>query len=96
MLKAEMKRANKKIDIARQRKNQMLEIRERNEQKFNEKVASLEEYAADNIQEERSVFENVVGQDSLTRFDRPKNNRKRNKNKNKKRRNQRKRPAKNA
>ncbi|MEK6152779.1 regulatory iron-sulfur-containing complex subunit RicT [Flavobacteriaceae bacterium 3-367] len=75
-------------------KAQVHEILEKNKKK--EKVASLEEYAADNIQEERSVFENVVGQDSLTRFDRPKNTRKRNKNKNKKRRNQRKRPAKNA
>lgn len=73
-------------------KVQVHEILEKNKKK--EKVASLEEYAADNIQEERSAFENVVGQDSLTRFDRPKNKRKRNKNK--KRRNQRKRPAKNA
>ncbi|MGB5820110.1 MAG: regulatory iron-sulfur-containing complex subunit RicT [Saonia sp.] len=73
-------------------KEQVHEIIEKNKKK--EKVASLEEYAVDNIIEERTVFENVVGQDSLTRFDRPKNSRKRNKNK--KRRNTRKRPAKNA
>ncbi|MEH6679639.1 MAG: regulatory iron-sulfur-containing complex subunit RicT [Sediminicola sp.] len=51
-----------------------------------EKIASLEEYAVDNdevIVEKEKVFENVVGQDSLTRFDRPKQKRKRNKNQNK-------------
>ena len=59
-----------------------------------EKIASLEEYAADNIVEDKVVFENVVGQDSLTRFDRPKGSN--NRNKNKKRRNNRKRRQKNA
>ena len=73
-------------------KHQVREILEKNKKK--EKVASLEEYAADNILEETVVFENVVGQDSLTRFDRPKRS---NKNrKNKKRRNYKKRPARNA
>ncbi|WP_394747927.1 PSP1 domain-containing protein [Spongiimicrobium salis] len=77
-------------------KEQVQEIIEKNKKK--EKVASLEEYAADNIVREETVFENVVGQDSLTRFDRPKQHkrRNRNKNKNKKRRNNKKRPAKNA
>ena len=77
-------------------KDQVKEILEKN--KIKEKVASLEEYAADNIVTEKAAFENVVGQDSLTRFDKPKNKRKkhRNKNTNKKRRNNRKRPAKNA
>lgn len=47
-----------------------------------EKISSLEEYAQDNVNEEKMVFENVVGQDSLTRFDRPKKrNKKRRKNK---------------
>ena len=38
-----------------------------------EKVASLEEYASELIIDTKVVFENVVGQDSLTRFDKPKN-----------------------
>lgn len=73
-------------------KEQVLEIIELN--KKNEKIASLEEYAADNIRDEELVFENVVGQDSLTRFDRPRRRGK--KNNNQKRRKNRKRPAKNA
>ncbi|WP_411029459.1 stage 0 sporulation family protein [Spongiimicrobium sp. 3-5] len=72
--------------------NQVHEILRKNKAK--EKVASLEEYAVENLQEEKTVFENVVGQDSLTRFDKPKRKGKRNNNK--KRRNNRKRPAKNA
>tara|TARA_B110000967_G_scaffold186829_1_gene208278 strand:+ start:51 stop:1241 length:1191 start_codon:yes stop_codon:yes gene_type:complete len=45
----------------------------------NEKVASLEDYATDLIEDTKVDFENVVGQDSLTRFDTPKNqNRKKN------------------
>ena len=58
------------------------------------KVASLEEYAAELIEDTKVDFENVVGQDSLTRFDSPKRSKKRNnnrRNKNKKRR-----PSKNA
>ena len=65
-------------------KVQVNEILEKNKNK--EKVASLEAYAVDNIVEEKVVFENVVGQDSLTRFDRPKgskNSRNRNRNKGK-------------
>jgi len=59
--------------------------------KKKEKVASLEEYAAEHIQDTKNEFENVVGQDSLTRFDSPKSNKKRknnrsnNKNRNKNR-----------
>jgi len=67
-------------------KQQVLEILELN--KKHKKIASLEEYAVENIPDEKMVFENVVGQDSLTRFDRPK--KKRNKNKHKKRRNKKK------
>jgi len=45
----------------------------------NEKVANLEDYATDLIEDTKVDFENVVGQDSLTRFDTPKNqNRKKN------------------
>lgn len=65
---------------------QVKEILEKNKNK--EKVASLEEYALENLEEieERVVFENVVGQDSLTRFDKPKrSNNSRNRNRNKKR-----------
>ncbi|WP_375325971.1 stage 0 sporulation family protein [Flagellimonas sp. GZD32] len=58
-------------------KDQVLEILELN--KRNEKVESLEEYASDNVDEEKMAFENVVGQDSLTRFDRPKKKKRRNK-----------------
>ena len=44
------------------------------------KVLSLEEYVVEEQISEIKIFENVVGQDSLTRFDKPKskNNRKRN------------------
>ena len=53
--------------------------------KSNEKVASLEEYASDLIEDTKVDFENVVGQDSLTRFDtKPKRNRNRKKSRNKK------------
>ena len=79
-------------------KDQVIEIMTKNRKK--EKVASLEEYAVDNLVEEKVVFENVVGQDSLTRFDRPKHRGNRNKNnknkKNRNNRNNRKRQQKNA
>ena len=55
---------------------------------FNNKkqtVASLEEYASELIAETKNEFENVVGQDSLTRFDSPKRNKKRRNNRNKNR-----------
>lgn len=55
------------------------EIIEKNKKK--EKVASLEEYAAEHIQDTKNEFENVVGQDSLTRFDNPKSKKKRKNNK---------------
>jgi len=66
-------------------KEQVQQILAKNKNK--EKVASLEEYAIENyVVEEKVLFENVVGQDSLTRFDRPKrsrNSKNRNKNRNK-------------
>jgi cell fate regulator YaaT (PSP1 superfamily) len=74
-------------------KDQVNEILAMNKKK--EKVASLEMYALENPVEEKVVFENVVGQDSLTRFDQPKRkknnrnkNRNRRKNSNNKRKNQ--------
>jgi cell fate regulator YaaT (PSP1 superfamily) len=60
--------------------DQAREIIEKNKKK--EKVASLEEYAAEHIQDTKNEFENVVGQDSLTRFDNPKSKNKRKNNKN--------------
>ncbi|QBA65449.1 PSP1 domain-containing protein [Muriicola soli] len=60
-------------------KDQVHEIITKNKKK--EKVASLELYAVDNLEKETTLFENTVGQDSLTRFDRPKNKNRRKKNK---------------
>ncbi|WP_299258807.1 regulatory iron-sulfur-containing complex subunit RicT [uncultured Aquimarina sp.] len=58
------------------------EIIESNKKK--EAVASLEDFASELIEDTKVEFENVVGQDSLTRFDQPKrSNRRRNKNRNK-------------
>ena len=70
-------------------KERVQEILEKNKKK--ETVASLEQYVVETIAEEKLVFENVVGQDSLNRFDRPKRkknnkNKNNNKNRNKKRR----------
>ena len=69
------------------KKDQVKEILAKNRDKI--KIASLEEYAAENARDDELIFENAVGQDSLTRFDRPKSRNKRNKrrkgkNKNKK------------
>ena len=63
------------------------EIIEKN--KKGEKVASLEEYAVEHIEDTKTEFENVVGQDSLTRFDNPKRNNRRKNNKNSNRNNKR-------
>lgn len=62
-------------------KDQVLEILGKNARK--EKVSSLEEVASRNFQQDDLTFENPVGQDSLTRFDRPNKGRRRNKNRNK-------------
>ncbi len=43
----------------------------------NEKIASLEEFASEFLEDTKTDFENVVGQDSLTRFDQPKRNKRR-------------------
>ncbi|WP_010135462.1 regulatory iron-sulfur-containing complex subunit RicT [Ochrovirga pacifica] len=50
--------------------DQVLEIVEEN--KKGNTVESLEDFDAENIEETKVDFENVVGQDSLTRFDEPK------------------------
>ena len=50
--------------------------------KNKEKVANLEDYATELIDEVKTDFENVVGQDSLTRFDQPKRSNRRKNNKN--------------
>ena len=55
--------------------SQANEIIENN--KENQTVSSLEEYASDLIEDTKVEFENVVGQDSLTRFDSPKRKNKR-------------------
>ncbi|HUH28301.1 regulatory iron-sulfur-containing complex subunit RicT [Gelidibacter sp.] len=54
--------------------------------KKKEKVTSLEDYASELIEDVKSDFENVVGQDSLTRFDTPKRKSKRRNTKSKTRR----------
>lgn len=61
--------------------DQANEIIEKNKKR--EKVASLEEYASVLIADTKTEFENVVGQDSLTRFDSPKHKKKRRNNKGK-------------
>ena len=61
--------------------DQANEIIEKNKKR--EKVASLEEYASVLIEDTKTEFENVVGQDSLTRFDGPKRKKKRRNNKGK-------------
>ena len=62
-------------------KDQVHRIQELNRQK--KKVQSLEEYASENYADAEITFENAVGQDSLTRFDRPKSKRRKNKRRNK-------------
>lgn len=60
------------------------------ENKAKNPVASLEEFASELVEETKVDFGNVVGQDSLTRFDKPKhsgNKRRNNRNRNKKRSN---------
>ena len=63
--------------ITTEQANEIIQI---NKQK--KKVISLEEYTIDVEIDTKTEFENVVGQDSLTRFDKPKRNKKRKNNKN--------------
>jgi hypothetical protein len=46
------------------------------------KVTSLEDYIEEIIVPDKELFSNVVGQDSLTRFDKPKQNRSKNRSNN--------------
>jgi len=55
-------------------------------------VASLEDYAVELSEDTKTSFENVVGQDSLTRFDRPKGKKRRNQNRKRQSNNKSKRP----
>jgi len=48
--------------------------------KKGQKVESLEAYAVEQAPKEQEIYNNVVGQDSLTRFDQPKRKKSRNKN----------------
>ena len=48
--------------------------------KKDQKVESLEAYALEQAPKEQEIYNNVVGQDSLTRFDQPKRKKSRNKN----------------
>jgi len=61
--------------------NEIIEINSKKK-----KVASLEEYALDLAEDTKTDFENVVGQDSLTRFDSPKRSKKRRNNRNRNKR----------
>jgi len=59
--------------------NEIIELNSKNK-----KAISLEEYAEELIEDTKNDFENVVGQDSLTRFDSPRRKKKRrNRNRNK-------------
>ncbi|GAA4280132.1 PSP1 domain-containing protein [Gaetbulibacter aestuarii] len=62
--------------ITAQQANDIIEANEKNKP-----IASLEEFALDLAQNTKTDFENVVGQDSLTRFDSPKRHKKRKKSK---------------
>jgi hypothetical protein len=64
--------------ITTEQANEIIELN-----KQNKKVTSLEEFALNLIEDTKTEFENVVGQDSLTRFDSPKRNNKRKNNRRK-------------
>ncbi len=49
------------------------------ENKLKKKVASLEDFAIETVEEQEKNFNNAVGQESLTRFDQPKKKKKTNK-----------------
>jgi cell fate regulator YaaT (PSP1 superfamily) len=64
--------------LSSQKANEIIAIN-----KDNKKASSLEAYAIEVVAAEETVYNNVVGQDSLTRFDKPKGSKKRSKNKRK-------------
>ena len=53
------------------------------ENKQNNKVSSLEDFAIETVSEPEKDFNNAMGQESLTRFDQPKKSKNKNRNKNK-------------
>ena len=55
--------------------------------KQNKKAISIEAYAKVNLEANDAVYNNAAGQDSISRFDKPKTSKKRNKNKRRKKRN---------
>jgi len=55
--------------------------------KQNKKAISLEAYAKEAVEAQDAVYNNAAGQDSLTRFDKPKSSKNRQKNKKRKKRN---------
>jgi cell fate regulator YaaT (PSP1 superfamily) len=63
-------------------KDQVNEIVELN--KKDQSIQSLESYSVQNISDDVPVYEDAVGQDSLTRFDRPKRSKNKSNNKSKK------------
>jgi len=68
------------LEFSVERVNEVVEIN-----KKGKKVAALEDYVELKTEDHQALFNNVVGQDSLTRFDSPKRKKKRrNKNRNKK------------
>ncbi len=77
--------------ITTEQANEIIELN-----KKNKKIISLEEYALKVTEDTKAEFENVVGQDSLTRFDNPKrhNKRKNNKNRNNRNKNNKRKPQK--
>ena len=76
------KALEKKVPIKIVNKDKIANKGNKGKNKKKEKVVSLEEYAAEHIKDTKNEFENVVGQDSLTRFDNPKSKNKRKNNKN--------------
>ncbi|WP_339609211.1 regulatory iron-sulfur-containing complex subunit RicT [uncultured Planktosalinus sp.] len=70
------------FEITAERANEIIELN-----KQNKKAQSLEIYVNEASITNEAVYNNVVGQDSLTRFDKPKSSKKRSKNKKRKKRN---------
>lgn len=70
------------FEIKAEKANEIIELN-----KQNKKAQSLEIYVSEISVSSEAVYNNVVGQDSLTRFDKPKSTKKRSKNKKRRKRN---------
>ncbi len=70
------------FEITAEKANEIIELN-----KQNKKAQSLEIYVNEISVSREAVYNNVVGQDSLTRFDKPKSSKKRSKNKKRRKRN---------